>query len=74
MKGADVYGIRFKYQNIIFDCDSTLTKIEGLDFIAQRHGLKDQVAAITTRAMNDEITFEKALKLRLELINLIKLI
>jgi len=53
-----------KYKNIIFDCDSTLTKIEGLDEIARQKGILDQVEAITRKGMNGEIPYEVSFRRR----------
>lgn len=49
--------IKPKFKNIIFDCDSTLTKIEGLDEIARRKGKLDQVELITQQGMNGELPY-----------------
>ena len=56
------------YKNIVFDCDSTLTYIEGADEIARLKGLGEEVAKITHRGMNGEINFAKSLYKRLDLI------
>jgi len=53
---------------IIFDCDSTLTTIEGLDTLAHLKGIERKVAAITQKAMNGEVDFETALAMRLKLL------
>lgn len=60
--------IKFGYRNVIFDCDSTLTFIEGADEIARRKGLAEEVARITHRGMNGEISFTESLRCRLRLI------
>jgi len=56
------------YKNIVFDCDSTLTKIEGLDEIARRKGLLDRVREITAAGMNGDLLFSQSLRNRLEII------
>lgn len=53
-----------KYKNVIFDCDSTLVKIEGLDEIARRKGKFNQVEAITHQGMNGEIPYEVSFRKR----------
>lgn len=61
-----------KFKNIIFDCDSTLVKIEGLLFVAAQKGLAKEVAAVTEAGMNGEISFRESLSRRLELLNLVE--
>ncbi|MET0359471.1 MAG: phosphoserine phosphatase SerB [Pararhizobium sp.] len=46
---------------LIADMDSTMIGQECIDELAAEVGLKEQVAAITARAMNGEIAFEPAL-------------
>jgi phosphoserine phosphatase len=53
---------------ICFDCDSTLSRIEGIDELARHSGLFDQVAALTNAAMNGELALEAVYGKRLELI------
>lgn len=62
--GAEA-GVDFSFQKddmyrrmrrlICFDMDSTLIQAECIDELARRHGVYDQVAAITERAMRGEI-------------------
>lgn len=47
-----------KFKNVIFDCDSTLTTIEGLDEIARRKGMLEQVEVITQQGMDGEIPYK----------------
>jgi phosphoserine phosphatase len=56
------------YEVICFDCDSTLSRIEGIDELARRYGLFEQVAALTDAAMNGELTLDEVYSKRLELI------
>jgi phosphoserine phosphatase len=56
------------YDIICFDCDSTLSRIEGIDELARRNGLFQQVAALTDAAMNGELALEDVYGRRLELI------
>jgi phosphoserine phosphatase len=53
---------------VAMDMDSTLITIECIDEIADLHGLKPQVAAITSRAMRGEIDFEQSLRERVALL------
>jgi len=53
---------------IIFDCDSTLSAIEGIDELARRTGVYDQLAPLTRKAMEGETRLEDIYKHRLELI------
>lgn len=38
---------------IVFDCDSTLSEIEGIDVIAEQNGFAQQVKDLTNKAMNE---------------------
>jgi phosphoserine phosphatase len=53
---------------IIFDCDSTLSAIEGIDELARWLGRETEVAALTNQAMNGEIPLEAVYGRRLELL------
>ncbi|APX70475.1 MULTISPECIES: phosphoserine phosphatase SerB [unclassified Brucella] len=53
---------------LIADMDSTMIGQECIDELAEEAGLRDHVAAITTRAMNGEIAFEPALRERVALL------
>ncbi len=52
----------------VFDMDSTLITIECIDEIADMHGLKAQVAAITQQAMRGELDFSQSLRQRVALL------
>lgn len=52
------------YGAVLFDCDSTLSGIEGIDELAKLHSI--DVRALTQRAMQGEIRLEDVYKLRLE--------
>lgn len=54
------------YSTVIFDCDSTLSAIEGIDELAA--GRRDEIARLTERAMQGEIPLEAVYAQRLELI------
>ena len=53
---------------LVCDMDSTLIEQECVDELADYLGLKDQVAAITERAMNGELEFKAALRARVALL------
>jgi phosphoserine phosphatase len=53
---------------ICFDCDSTLSKIEGIDELAGRVGLGKEMARLTDAAMNGEVLLEEVYEKRLSLI------
>lgn len=49
---------------LVADMDSTLIEIEVIDELARRHGVYDEVAAVTARAMRGELDFEQSLRAR----------
>jgi phosphoserine phosphatase len=53
---------------ICFDCDSTLSKIEGIDELAERVGLRAEMSKLTDAAMNGEVPLEAIYERRLSLI------
>jgi phosphoserine phosphatase len=46
------------FEVICFDCDSTLSKIEGIDELARRVGMGEEMAKLTDAAMNGELPLE----------------
>jgi len=56
------------FNNIVFDCDSTLSEIEGIDFLAKKRGKEKEVKVLTQQAMDGKIRFEDVFKKRLDLI------
>lgn len=56
------------YDIVVFDCDSTLSSIEGIDLLAEKRGKKKEVEEITHKAMNGHSSFAEALSLRLNLV------
>ena len=54
---------------IAFDFDGTLSDSEMTVLLAERAGVADEVAAITERAMNDEISYAESLYRRAELLS-----
>lgn len=53
---------------LVSDMDSTMITVECIDELADLVGVKDDVAAITRRAMNGELDFEQALEERVALL------
>lgn len=53
---------------ICFDCDSTLSKIEGIDELARRAGMGEEMSQLTDAAMNGEVPLEAVYERRLSLI------
>jgi len=53
---------------ICFDCDSTLSKIEGIDELARRAGLGAEMSRLTTAAMNGAVPVEAVYEQRLSMI------
>ncbi len=49
---------------VVMDMDSTLIQMECIDELARMHGVMEEVAAITTRAMAGELDFEQSLRAR----------
>lgn len=54
------------YEAVAFDCDSTLSAIEGIDELAREH--MDQIASLTDAAMSGEVPLESVYKQRLEIV------
>ncbi len=50
-----------KIKLFLADMDSTIVTTETLDELADKAGIKDKIAVITTRAMNGELDFHAAL-------------
>jgi len=59
---------RARVRVIAMDMDSTLITIECIDEIADMHGIKPQVAAITAATMRGEIDFKESLTRRVALL------
>ncbi len=57
-----------KKKLLLADMDATIVTTETLDELAAKAGIKDKIAAITTRAMNGELDFHEALKERVGLL------
>jgi phosphoserine phosphatase len=53
---------------ICFDCDSTLSRIEGIDELARRVGMGEEMSKLTDAAMNGVVPLEAVYDRRLSLI------
>ena len=53
---------------VVMDMDSTLIRIEVIDELARAHGVVEQVAKITERAMQGEMDYDESLRQRLRLL------
>ena len=60
---------RRKFDAICFDCDSTLSRIEGIDELASRRGLKDEVSRLTEAAMNGSLAIDAVYATRLSIVS-----
>ncbi|WP_043530158.1 phosphoserine phosphatase SerB [Litchfieldella xinjiangensis] len=50
---------------VCFDMDSTLIQAEVIDELARRHGVYDEVSAVTERAMRGELDFQQSFRERM---------
>ncbi len=53
---------------VVFDCDSTLVEVEGVDELATRAGVGERVAEMTRSAMEGKIPLEEVYGHRLDII------
>lgn len=60
--------MKIKHDIIIFDVDSTLVTIEGLDWLAGNLGVENKIKGITQEAMNGNLSMEKAMKVKMEIL------
>ena len=54
-----------RFRAVLFDCDSTLAEVEGIDELAREH--REAVAELTSRAMAGELPLEEVYARRLAL-------
>jgi len=57
-----------KFDSIIFDLDSTLVKIEGLDYLAEIKELKKDIALLTKKAMDGKIPMSESMDKKLKIL------
>jgi phosphoserine phosphatase len=55
-----------RVSTVVFDCDSTLSAVEGIDTLARRHA--EQIEQLTDAAMRGEVPLEAVYGRRLELV------
>lgn len=58
MPEADALRSLRGFDNVIFDCDSTLSRIEGIDELARMKDCSEEVAALTEAAMAGDVPLE----------------
>jgi len=56
------------FQRVVFDCDSTLVTVEGIDELARLKGQAEFIAKLTGDAMDGKISLEEVYAKRLELL------
>jgi phosphoserine phosphatase len=59
-------GFRRGFASVVFDCDSTLARIEGIDELAGPHA--DEIRRLTEAAMQGQVALEEVYGRRLEII------
>ncbi|HEX9988823.1 MAG TPA: HAD-IB family phosphatase [Chloroflexia bacterium] len=57
-----------QFRRVVFDCDSTLSEIEGVNELAAMNGVPYEVAVMTRQAMGGEVPFEEVFARRLDII------
>jgi phosphoserine phosphatase len=57
------------YQTVLFDCDSTLTEVEGIDELAVDPHHQDAISELTNQAMTGDCRLEDVYGQRLEMLN-----
>lgn len=53
---------------VVFDCDSTLVCVEGIDELARRRGCRDRVAGLTEASLAGEVSLREAIRIRFDLV------
>ena len=57
------------YKHVFFDCDSTLTTVEGIDILAETVGKKWRVEVLTKAAMDGQLDLEDVYGKRLQAVS-----
>lgn len=57
-----------RFSSVIFDFDSTLSAVEGVDYLAELHDVAEEVKELTRNAMNSRSVTPELYEKRLELI------
>jgi phosphoserine phosphatase len=58
----------YGFDDVFFDCDSTLSTIEGIDELARLKGVEHEIVALTNAAMNGQIPLQEVYAERLRLL------
>ena len=58
-----------KFAAVCFDCDSTLSRIEGINELASRRGRKQEVSRLTEAAMNGSLAIDAVYAERLSIVS-----
>ena len=58
----------FDVDYVLFDCDSTLSSLEGIDELAKQIGVHEQLVPLTEAAMEGKVILDEVYKKRVELI------
>ena len=66
--GTEAAGPWLGYDEVFFDCDSTLTAIEGIEELARLKGMGGAISGMTQRAMEGEVRLEDVYAERLDLL------
>jgi phosphoserine phosphatase len=66
--GSGSSGTQRSFAAVCFDCDSTLSAIEGIDELASLCGCKDEVARLTEAAMNGSLPIDAVYAKRLSIV------
>lgn len=65
---TDTWQLKAPINAVVFDCDGTLSTIEGIDELARQHAVGDIVQSLTDKAMNVTGVNPDLYKKRLELV------
>lgn len=57
------------FDSVVFDVDSTLVTIEGLDFLAELKGKGNQIKKITLQSMNGGLSMREAMEVKMKVIS-----
>ena len=57
------------FDSVVFDVDSTLVSIEGLDFLADLKGKGNQIKEITLQSMNGSLSMKEAMNIKMKIIS-----
>ena len=70
MSGSDIFQPEWPGFNFVFfDCDSTLSSIEGIDELARQKGKFDEIKKLTDAAMDGEVHLHNVYDRRLEMLS-----